>query len=239
VWVFDVAWALAVFFGLRSGAARLLAVRIGTPAALGCGVLGLGAGLGLQRAVAGDSSGVAPYATLAARVHALEFAAPVAGGALACRPCRPLPRHPLARRPLRPRPTHGLPSCSRAGRDRRRAARRAAGRRRHLRQVRPAALGAHRSRPGGNRARAVEPARRRDTVADGRRARGHRTRARRARRRAVRCIRPAPAGGGVDRPGAPRPLTRRRRGCRQGSAAGHRRAGRARPRHPPPVGVRG
>jgi hypothetical protein len=47
VWVFDVAWALAVFFGLRSGAARLLAVRIGTPAALGCGALGLGAGLGL------------------------------------------------------------------------------------------------------------------------------------------------------------------------------------------------
>jgi hypothetical protein len=29
VWVFEVAWALAVFFGLRSLAARLLAVRIG------------------------------------------------------------------------------------------------------------------------------------------------------------------------------------------------------------------
>jgi ubiquinone biosynthesis protein len=65
VWVFDVAWALAVFFGLRSGATRLLAVRIGAPAAVVCGALGLGAGFGLQRAVADDASGVAPYATFA------------------------------------------------------------------------------------------------------------------------------------------------------------------------------
>jgi ubiquinone biosynthesis protein len=65
VWVFDVTWALAVFFGLRSLAGRLLAVRIGALAAIGCGTLGLAAGFGLQRAVAGDSSGVAPYATFA------------------------------------------------------------------------------------------------------------------------------------------------------------------------------
>jgi hypothetical protein len=59
--MFDVAWALAVFFGLRTLAARLLAVRIGPVAAIVCGALGVGAGLGLQRAVAGDASGVASY----------------------------------------------------------------------------------------------------------------------------------------------------------------------------------
>jgi ubiquinone biosynthesis protein len=90
VWVFDVAWALAVFFGLRSGAARLLAVRIGTPAALGCGALGLGAGLGLQRAVAGDSSGVAPYATFAV-LSLLATMALVALLGLIARPQRPSP----------------------------------------------------------------------------------------------------------------------------------------------------
>jgi ubiquinone biosynthesis protein len=88
--VFDVAWALAVFFGLRSGAARLLAVRIGTPAALGCGALGLGAGLGLQRAVAGDSSGVAPYATFAV-LSLLATMALVALLGLIARPQRPSP----------------------------------------------------------------------------------------------------------------------------------------------------
>jgi hypothetical protein len=60
VWVFDLAWALAIFFGLHSLAARLLAVRIGALAAVVCGALGLGVGFGLQRAVAGDSGGVAP-----------------------------------------------------------------------------------------------------------------------------------------------------------------------------------
>jgi ubiquinone biosynthesis protein len=90
VWVFDVAWALAVFFGLRSGATRLLAVRIGMPAALGCGVLGLGAGLGLQRAVAGDSSGVAPYATFAV-LSLLATMALVALLGLIARPQRPSP----------------------------------------------------------------------------------------------------------------------------------------------------
>jgi ubiquinone biosynthesis protein len=65
VWVFDIAWALAVFFGLRSLTARLLAVRIGPLAAVACGALGLGAGVGLQRAVADNSSGGAPYATFA------------------------------------------------------------------------------------------------------------------------------------------------------------------------------
>jgi fatty-acid desaturase len=65
VWVFDVAWALAVFFGLRSLAARLLAVRIGALAALACGALGVAAGVGLQRAVADNASGAAPYATFA------------------------------------------------------------------------------------------------------------------------------------------------------------------------------
>jgi hypothetical protein len=65
VWVFDVAWALAVFFGLRSLAARLLGVRIGPVAAIVCGAFGVAAGLGLQRAADGDASGVAPYAIFA------------------------------------------------------------------------------------------------------------------------------------------------------------------------------
>jgi ubiquinone biosynthesis protein len=65
VWLFDIAWALAVFVGLRSVAARLLGVRLGLRVTLVCGVLGVGVGLGLQRALAGDSSGVAPYATFA------------------------------------------------------------------------------------------------------------------------------------------------------------------------------
>ena len=59
VWVFDVAWALVIFFGLRSVAARLLAVRLGLAMSLVCGTLGIGVGLGLQRALAGDSSGAA------------------------------------------------------------------------------------------------------------------------------------------------------------------------------------
>jgi ubiquinone biosynthesis protein len=65
MWLFDVAWALVIFFGLRSLATRLLAVRIGALAALVCGALGVGAGFGLQRAVGGDSGGIAPYATFA------------------------------------------------------------------------------------------------------------------------------------------------------------------------------
>jgi ubiquinone biosynthesis protein len=65
VWLFDVVWALLIFFGLRSLSARLLAVRIGTLAALVCGALGVGAGFGLQRALPDNSSGVAPYATFA------------------------------------------------------------------------------------------------------------------------------------------------------------------------------
>jgi hypothetical protein len=60
VWVFDVAWALAAFFGPRSLAARLLGVRIGPVAALVCGAFGVGAGLGLQRVLDGDASEVAP-----------------------------------------------------------------------------------------------------------------------------------------------------------------------------------
>jgi ubiquinone biosynthesis protein len=89
VWVFDVAWALAVFFGLRSLAARLLGVRIGALAALVCGALGVGAGLGLQRAVGGDSSGVAPYATFAL-LSLLATMAAVALLGLIARPRRPL-----------------------------------------------------------------------------------------------------------------------------------------------------
>lgn len=50
MWLFDVAWALTIFFGLRLLAARLLAVRIGLLAALVAG--GIAAGLGVQRAVA-------------------------------------------------------------------------------------------------------------------------------------------------------------------------------------------
>src|SRR5262245_20610495 len=90
VWVFDVAWALAVFFGLRSLAARLLAVRIGPVAAVVSGALGLSAGLGVQRAVAGDSSGVAPYATFAV-LSLLATMAVVALLGLITRPQRALP----------------------------------------------------------------------------------------------------------------------------------------------------
>jgi hypothetical protein len=103
MWLFDVAWALMVFFGLRSLAGRLLAVRIGPGAALVSGALGIGAGLGLQRAVAGDSnSDVAPYLTFAV-LSLLVTMAVVALLGLAARPVRApfaatssVP-HPLAR----------------------------------------------------------------------------------------------------------------------------------------------
>ena len=63
MWLFDVVWALAIFFGLRWLATRLLAVRLGPAAALVCGALGIGAGLGLQRAIIDESAGgIAPYA---------------------------------------------------------------------------------------------------------------------------------------------------------------------------------
>jgi ubiquinone biosynthesis protein len=67
MWVFDIVWALAVFIGLRTLAGRLLAVRVGPLAVFVSGGLGIGAGLGLQRALAGGSSrGAAAYATFAA-----------------------------------------------------------------------------------------------------------------------------------------------------------------------------
>jgi ubiquinone biosynthesis protein len=89
VWVFDLAWALAVFFGLRSLAGRLLGVRIGLVAALVCGALGLGFGFALQRALAGDSSGVAPYATFAL-LSLLAMMVLVALLGLIARPQRPV-----------------------------------------------------------------------------------------------------------------------------------------------------
>jgi ubiquinone biosynthesis protein len=89
MWLFDVAWALLVFFGLRSLTARLLAVRLGPIAALACGGLGIAAGLGVQQAVAGDSTtGVAPYATFAA-LSLLATMSVVAVLGLTTRPSRP------------------------------------------------------------------------------------------------------------------------------------------------------
>jgi ubiquinone biosynthesis protein len=106
VWVFDVAWALLIFFGLRSVAARLLAVRLGLAMSLACGTLGIGVGLGLQRALAGDSSGAAPYATFAL-LSLLATMIFVAVLSLARRPER-APRSPAAATASVPRPLHGL-----------------------------------------------------------------------------------------------------------------------------------
>jgi hypothetical protein len=50
---------------LRSVAARLLAVRLGLAVSVVCGTLGIGVGFGLQRALASDATGAAPYATFA------------------------------------------------------------------------------------------------------------------------------------------------------------------------------
>jgi ubiquinone biosynthesis protein len=89
MWAFDVGWALVVFFGLRSLTARLLAVRPGPVAALVCAALGIAAGFGVQRAVAGDSpGGAAPYATFAA-LSLLTTMAVVAVLGLTTRPARP------------------------------------------------------------------------------------------------------------------------------------------------------
>jgi ubiquinone biosynthesis protein len=106
VWVFDVAWALVIFFGLRSVAARLLAVRLGWAESLVCGTLGIGVGLGLQRALAGDSSGAAPYATFAL-LSLLTTMIFVAVLSLARRPQR-APGSPAAATASVPRPLHGL-----------------------------------------------------------------------------------------------------------------------------------
>jgi ubiquinone biosynthesis protein len=93
VWLFDVAWALTIFFGLRVLAARLLAVRIGVLAALVAGGLGIAAGLGVQRAVAeGSPSSVAPYATFAALSLLTTMGAVAALGLVA----RPYEREPFA-----------------------------------------------------------------------------------------------------------------------------------------------
>jgi ubiquinone biosynthesis protein len=105
VWLFDVAWALAIFFGLRSLSARLLAVRIGPAAALVSAVLGIAAGFGLQRAIVDSASSVAPYATFAL-LSLLTTMAVVAVLGLTARPVRA---------PLSPVPTaSGVPHPLRA-----------------------------------------------------------------------------------------------------------------------------
>jgi ubiquinone biosynthesis protein len=106
VWVFDIAWALAVFVGLLWLATRLLAVRLGLLTALVCGALGVAAGLGLQKAVVADSAGgFVSYATFAA-LSLLTAMAFVAILGLAARPRRP-PSAP-------PDVTSGLPRPLRA-----------------------------------------------------------------------------------------------------------------------------
>jgi ubiquinone biosynthesis protein len=88
MWAFDVGWALVVFFGVRSLTARLLAVRPGPVAGLVCAALGIAAGLGVQRAVKGESTGaVVPYATFAA-LSLLTTMAVVAVLGLTTRPAR-------------------------------------------------------------------------------------------------------------------------------------------------------
>jgi ubiquinone biosynthesis protein len=106
VWLFDIAWALAIFFGLRWLATRLLAVRLGPTAALVSGVLGIGAGFGLQRTIVEDSAGgLAPYATFAL-LSLLTTMAVVAILGLTARPVRA---------PLSPVPTaSGVPHPLRA-----------------------------------------------------------------------------------------------------------------------------
>jgi ubiquinone biosynthesis protein len=106
MWLFDVAWALAVFFGLRWLATRLLAVRLGPAAAVVCGALGVAAGFGFQRAIVDESSGgLAPYATFAA-LSLLTTMGVVAILGLTARPVRA---------PLSPAPSaSGLPHPLRA-----------------------------------------------------------------------------------------------------------------------------
>jgi ubiquinone biosynthesis protein len=105
VWLFDVAWALTIFFGLRLLAARLLAVRIGLFAALVAGGLGIAAGLGVQRAVAeGSPSGVAGYATFAALSLLTTMAVVAALGLVA----RPHEREPFAPGSTIPHPLRAL-----------------------------------------------------------------------------------------------------------------------------------
>lgn len=107
--LFDVVWASVLFFGLRSVAARLLAVRLGGVAALCCGVLGIGAGFGLQQAVVGDAAGAAPYATFAvlsllatmALVALLGLAAPPAPAGFKARAGVPHPLRALRMRMAR------------------------------------------------------------------------------------------------------------------------------------------
>jgi hypothetical protein len=156
MWLFDLAWAFAVFFGLRSVAGRLLAVRLGPGAALASGVLGVGAGLGLQRAVAGNSnSDVVPYVTFAV-FSLLATMTVVAVLGLMARPARA----PLTAPSSVPHPFRAV---------RTRVARTS----RYL----------SRSRAGHDRARALEPARRRHTNAGRRRARRDQSRARPSGRR--------------------------------------------------------
>jgi ubiquinone biosynthesis protein len=106
MWLFDVAWALAVFFGLRWLATRLLAVRLGPAAAVVCGALGVAAGFGFQWAIVDESSGgLAPYATFAA-LSLLTTMGVVAILGLTARPVRA---------PLSPAPSaSGLPHPLRA-----------------------------------------------------------------------------------------------------------------------------
>jgi ubiquinone biosynthesis protein len=67
MWLFDLVWALAILTGLRVLAGRLLAIRIGPVLALVSGALGIGAGVGLQRALDERSrTGADAYATFAA-----------------------------------------------------------------------------------------------------------------------------------------------------------------------------
>jgi ubiquinone biosynthesis protein len=106
VWAFDVAWALAIFFGLRSVAARLLAVRLGLAVSVVCGTLGIGVGFGLRRALAGDATGAAPYATFAL-LSLLATMIFVALLSLAKRPER-APRSRVSATASVPRPLHAL-----------------------------------------------------------------------------------------------------------------------------------
>ncbi|HVN61198.1 MAG TPA: AarF/UbiB family protein [Gaiellaceae bacterium] len=99
---FAIGWAILVFFGLRWLSARLLGVRIGFVAALACAALGIGAGFGLQRAVAGGQGGVAPFFTFVL-VSLLATMMLVAALSFVSKPTRgPFAAAPMGRpRPLR------------------------------------------------------------------------------------------------------------------------------------------
>jgi ubiquinone biosynthesis protein len=104
--VADVAWAMAVFLGLRWLAARLLAVRLGAGPALVCVALGVSAGFGLQRGVAEDASGVAPYAIFVVLSLMTTMGAVALLGLIA--PPRSAPLSPNSTAPAIPQPLRAL-----------------------------------------------------------------------------------------------------------------------------------